>query len=101
MKKDRKENQPPEQPYTGRIYAYIAVGLCIACALFFGLAFTVMGIYSLITSIVLCLASLAFVNAQKRKNNFKSLLYVKICAYILLAICAGFFIGGLIWSATN
>ena len=103
MKKDRKdkENLPPEQPYTGRTYAYIAVVLCFACALFFGLAFTVMGIYSLIASILLSLASLSFVNVQKRKNNFKNLIYVKVCAYILLAICAGFFIGGIIWSAVK
>ena len=51
MKKN-KEDKKPEQPYTGRTYAYIAVSLISGAVLFFGLAFTKMGIYSFIASLL-------------------------------------------------
>ena len=92
------ENTPP---YTGKTYAYIAVGLCVAAALFFGLTFTPLGIYSLIASVVLSIASLSFLNVQKRKNNFKNLIIFRITAYAVLGISTAFFIGGIIWSAVN
>ena len=98
MKKN-KEDKKPEQPYTGRTYAYIAVSLISGAVLFFGLAFTKMGIYSLIASLLLSLASLAFLNVQKRKNNFGKLAILNICAYVVLGIITAFFLGGIIWSA--
>ena len=70
MKKN-KEDKKPEQPYTGRTYA----------------------------SLLLSLASLAFLNVQKRKNNFGKLAILNICAYVVLGIITAFFIGGIIWSA--
>lgn len=100
MKKDN-ENKNGEQPYTGRTYAYIAAGLVGAAAVFLGLAFTVLGIYSLIGAVLCCLASLAFTNVQKRKNNFNRLTIINICAYAVLGITAAFFVGGIIWSAAN
>lgn len=98
MKKN-KDNKQPEQTYTGRTYAYIAAGLTVAAAVFFGLAFTVLGIYALIAAVLLSLASVAFANVQKRKNNFDKLVIIRICAYVVLGITAAFFIGGIIWSA--
>ena len=97
MKKN-KDNLQPEQPYTGYTYAYISVGLIFAAAVFFGLAFTVLGIYSLIAAALLGLAALAFANVQKRKNNFGKLVIIRICAYVVLGVTAALFIGGIIWA---
>ena len=95
-----KDNLPPEN-YTGKTYAYIAVALTVLGAVAFGLTFTVLGIYSLIASVLFCLGALTFINIQKRKNNFSQLLYIKIAAYVVLGIAVAFFIGGIIWSAIN
>lgn len=96
-KKD--DGQPVE--YTGKTYAYIAVGLTGLASVAIGLSFTVLGIYSLISSILLSLASLSFVNIQKRKNYFARLKIIMICAYTVLCIGGVIFIGGLIWSAIS
>ena len=58
-----------------------------------------MGIYSLIASLILSLGSLAFLNVQKKKNDFGRLVILKICAYVVLFTVTAFFIGGIIWSA--
>ncbi len=99
MKDKRKENAEPTAPYTGKTYAYVAIGLCVAGAAALGLIFTKLGIYALLAAIILSLAALAFANTQKRKNNFGRLKIVIICAYVLLGVSIAVFIGGLIWSA--
>lgn len=58
------------------------------------------GVYGLIAAILCSLASLAFLATQKKKNNFKAVLYVTIAAYILLAAFTAFFIGGIIYAST-
>lgn len=98
MKKNKNDTEP-EQTYTGRTYAYISVGLTVAAVVFFGLAFTILGIYALIAALLLSLASIAFANVQKRKNNFDKLVIIRICAYVVLGITAALFIGGIIWSS--
>lgn len=100
MKKD-KFTPENTQPYTGRTYAYISIGLTALGAVFIGLTFTVLGIYALIASILLSLAAVAFANVQKRKNDFKQLLIIRILSHIVLCIGVILFVGGLIWSATK
>lgn len=96
-----EENRKPEkQSYNGNAYFFIAIGACALGVIAFGLAFTKLGLYSLICSIILQLAALSFLNTQKKVNNFKAVFYVKIAAYALLAIFALFFIGGLIYVST-
>ncbi len=95
-----KEPLPEKNPENKtKIYFYISATLCGLCAIAFGLAFSVLGIYALISSILLGISSLSFVAAQKKKNYFPALKYVKITAYILLAVDVAFFIGGLIYSS--
>ncbi len=90
--------QVNEKKYTGKMYAYIAVALTAAGALFLGLSFTVMGIYSLITSLILTLAALTFENVQKRKNDFKQLKIIKIITYAVFAAAIIIFVGGVFYS---
>ena len=87
--------------YNGKAYAYTAIGLLVAGAVFLGLIFTPLGIYALIASILLSLAALAFVNIQKKKNDFEKLKIIKIAGYILLGLSTLVFVGGLIYSAVN
>ncbi|MDE5943060.1 MAG: hypothetical protein K2H30_02500 [Clostridia bacterium] len=97
MKKEGK----PEIPYTGKTFAYIAVGLAAAALITFVLAlvFSAAGIYLLIASVLLALGALTFANIQKKKNNFKNLKIIIICSYVTLALPVALFIGGIIWSA--
>lgn len=96
--KDKKPTGE-QTPYTGKTYAYIAVALTVLAAAAFGLMFTALGIYALIASLLLSLAALAFTGTQQKKNSFKGLIVIKVCAYAVLAAAAAVFIGGIIYSA--
>lgn len=93
-------NDLPPENYTGKTYAYIAIALTVLGAVAFGLSFTVMGIYSLIASVLFSLGALTFANIQKKRNNFKELIFVFIAAYAVLAVTVAFFIGGIIWASS-
>ena len=82
-----------------RIYFYIGAALSLLCAVAFGLAFSPLRIYSLISSIVLGIAALSMVAAQQKKEKFKALFYLKIADYILLAAGVILFVSGMIYSA--
>lgn len=82
-----------------KTYFYIAVAACALGFAAFGLSFSPLGVYALISSILLGIASLAFIVRQKKKENLKALIYVKIAAYVLLALALALFIGGLVYSA--
>lgn len=97
----KRDTQPIEENYTKKTYAYIAIALAALSAVALGLSFTALGIYSLIASILLALASLAFVNVQKRKNKFRNLIFIETAAYIVLAAAVAIFIGGIVWSAVG
>lgn len=81
---------------------FIGLGALIAAVIAFGLAFLPpLGVYSLIASVLLELASLSFLNAQKKRNFFKAVKYVTVFAYAMLAASVALFAGGLIFSAVN
>ena len=97
MKKKVQENE--EIKSNSKVYCYIAIGACVLAAAAFGLSFSFMGIYALIASLILELCALSFCVTQKKKNHFSALKFVFIAAYILLALSALLFIGGLVYSA--
>ena len=101
MNKDDKEKLPEPSSYTGKTYAYIALGLLVAGAVALGLIFTKLGVYALIAAVLFELGSLSFANVQKKKNNFKYLKILIICAYVLLGISIALFIGGIIYSSST
>lgn len=88
-----------QPPVPNRIYFYIACAACGLAVIFFGLTFSPLGIYALISSILLGIAALAFTRAQEKKYKFGGIKYVKIAGYAVLIISVLFFIGGLIYSA--
>jgi hypothetical protein len=100
MNRKKDENRTPLAPYTGKAFAYVSIALTIAAIAAFGLMFTKLGIYALISSVLLSLASLTFANVQK-KNNFKNLIFVTVCAYVALGLSVAVFAGGIIWSAVK
>ena len=98
--KEKKEVQENEEiKSTTKTYFYIAIVACVLSGVAFGLSFSVLGIYALIASLVLELCALSFCVTQKKKNPFPALKFVFIAAYILLALSALLFIGGLVYSA--
>ena len=84
--------------YNGKIYAYVAIGLAAAGAVALGVSFTALGIYSLIAAMLFEIASITFVNMQKKKNDLKWLIYVRVFAYALFVAALFLFAGGTIWS---
>ena len=82
-----------------KIYAFIAIGLIVGGAIALGLSFTKLGIYSLIASMLFEIAAMTFVNLQKKKNDLKWLIYLKIAAYALFVAALFLFAGGTIWAS--
>lgn len=94
------EQNKAEQPKSNsKVYFYAAIAACVLGVVSFGLAFSVLKIYSLIASVVFFLAALALLGTQKKVNNFVGVLFLKVIAYVLLVMVVLFFIGGIIFSA--
>lgn len=96
--KEKKEVQEDTKSNT-RAYFYVAIGACVLAAVAFGLSFSFMGVYALIASVISELCALSFCVTQKKKNSFPALKFVFIAAYVLLALSASLFVGGLIYSS--
>lgn len=84
----------------GKTYFYISVVACVLSAVALVLAFTVLGVYSLIASVLLELTALSFAATQKKKFNFPLLKAATITAYVLLAVSVLVFIGGIIYASS-
>lgn len=72
---------------------WIAVVCCALGGLFFGLSFTVMGVYALFSSMILELAAVSFLNAQKRHGYFLACKILRVVSYVIMAVGVGFVIG--------
>lgn len=99
MKDLKEENIQPEEQETRKIWFWTGVGVLAAAVVALGLMFTVLGIYALISSVVLSIASLAFFRTQKKRNNFKAVFALTVVSYVVLAAGIALFVGGLIYSA--
>lgn len=103
MDNENKEENLPAQEVksTSKTFFFIAVAACVLSAVAFGLSFSKLGIYALISSVLFEFASLAFCRAQKKKNYFQAIKIVVIITYVLLALSLALFVGGLVYSATK
>ncbi len=79
------DNKNDNNGYDKKTFAFVAIGLIIAGAVALGLSFTVLGVYSLFVSMMLEVVAVSFANYQKKLNDFKWLLYIKIVAYAIFA----------------
>ncbi len=105
-KEDKKDELNKVNAGESGFVTYFWIGVAasvIALTLFLLTVFlpTVFGVYGLIAAVLCSLASLAFLNSQKKKNNFKAVLFVTIAAYVLLAALIAFFIGGIIYASSG
>ena len=100
-KKDGKEpgtNVENGKDNCGKSRFYAGAAACVAGAVAFGLSFTLLGIYALISSIIIEIGALCFLRIQIKKNPFKAAFCFYVTAYVLLAAFAVFFICGIIFS---
>ncbi len=96
------KNNADTQKNSTRVYFFVALGALIAAAAAFGCSFIPnVGIYLLIVSVLLELASLSFLSVQKKKNNFNGVFALTVAAYILLGLSIALFVGGLIYVAVK
>lgn len=88
------EQTPQEKNY---IFFFIAIGCFAVGALLFGLAFAIKnaGTYMLFASMISELASVTFLNAQKKKYDFKWILIVRIASYVIMGAALVIVIFGL------
>ena len=77
---ENKQNNEPENN-GDKLFIFVAIGLIALGAVALGLYFTVLGIYALVTSLVLEFAAMICTNIQKRRNDLKWLKFVNLAAY--------------------
>ena len=83
----------------GKTYFYIAIAALVLSAVALGLAFSPLGVYSLIASVIFEITALSLLATQKKKYYFKGVLYLTVIAYSLMALSAALFIGGMIYNS--
>lgn len=99
--RDKISNAPESDAKT---YFWVGAGAAVAGVIVFVLTLClpkILGVYGLIAAVLCALVSLSFLGTQKKKNNFKAVLYVTIAAYVLLAVYVAFFIGGIIYASSG
>ena len=79
-------NNNNNNDYDKKTFAFVAIGLIIAGAVALGLSFTVLGVYSLVVSMMLEIVAVSFANYQKKLNNFKWLIYIQVVAYVVFGV---------------
>ena len=99
MDEENKNERKPPVKHESKIYAFIAIGLAAAGAVTLGLSFTKLGVYSLIASMLFEIVAITFINLQKKKNDFKWLVYVKAVSYALFIASVFLFAGGTVLSS--
>lgn len=79
----QEEQTPQEKNY---LFFFISAGCFAVGALLLGLAFAIKnaGTYLLYASMICELASVTFLNAQKRKYNFKWILALRVASYVIM-----------------
>ncbi|MBE7088953.1 MAG: hypothetical protein E7370_05525 [Clostridiales bacterium] len=98
MKNDENLTEENLENYNN-IHLYIAIVACALTAVFFGLIFTPMGVYSLIVATVFALIALNFIKKHKKyKCNF-TCKAVNSVAHILFGLCLLTFVLGIIAAA--
>lgn len=81
---DGKESEAPQKK--SLTFFFVALGCLVGGALLFGLAFAIpgAGTYMLFASMFSELACATFLNAQKRKYNFKWVMVTRIICYAIM-----------------
>lgn len=64
---------------------WTAIGCCAAGAVFFGLMFTVLGVYALLASLICELASVSLLNGQKKYGYFNACKVLRVVSYVIMA----------------
>lgn len=79
----QEEQTPQEKNY---LFFYIAIGCFAVGALLLGLAFAIKnaGTYMLFASMISELAAVTFLNAQKKKYNFKWIMVLRVASYAVM-----------------
>ncbi len=81
----QEEQTPQEKNY---LFFYISIGCFAFGVLAFILAFVISGIgtYMLFASMIAELASVTFLNAQKKKYDLKWIMILRIASYIIMGV---------------
>lgn len=100
-KEEKIEEKIEDTAPDGKLFFYVALCACVFGAVALGLAFTVLGIYALIASVLVEYGALAFLNAQKKRGNFTACKVIRIICYVIIALDAALLIGVTIYKGLN
>lgn len=102
----RESNSSQTEQQNGKpdfLFMYIAIGCMLAGIVLFALSFfiTGAGVYLIIASMISELASVSFLNAQKRKAYSTACKVVRVISYAVMLACVGVVIAGMVVTSTN
>lgn len=97
-----EESKPEESGKTSLVYFYIAIGCFALGCVLFGISFAIKGagVYLLISSMISTLASVSFLNAQKKHGETAACKVIRILSYVVMAAALIVFVIGMSVSAS-
>lgn len=97
-----EENKPEESGKKNLVYFYISIGCFALGCVLFGISFAIKGagVYLLISSMISTLASVSFLNAQKKHGETAACKVIRILSYVVMAAALIVFVIGMSVSAS-
>jgi hypothetical protein len=95
---DKQNNDNGQE--SSKTYFWIAVASFVSGGVFLGLSFTVMGVYSLFASMIIELAAVSFLNAQKKRNYFFICKVIRVLSYAVMLVAFGLVVGLIAYKAS-
>lgn len=97
-----EKSKPEENGKKSLICFYIAIGCFALGCVLFGISFAIKGagVYLLISSMISTLASVSFLNAQKKHGETAACKVIRILSYVVMAAALIVFVIGMSVSAS-
>lgn len=97
-----EESKPEESGKKNLVYFYIAIACFALGCVLFGISFAIKGagVYLLISSMISTLASVSFLNAQKKHGETAACKVIRFLSYVVMAAALIVFVIGMSVSAS-
>jgi hypothetical protein len=98
---NNKQQQQQGDGNPTKIYFWIAVACLAVGAVLFGVSFTGLGNYALFACMICQLASITFLNVQKKHNYFLACKVVRVASYAVMLAAAAIIFGAIVIDTTS
>jgi cytochrome c oxidase assembly protein Cox11 len=96
---NQNDNDQDKKQDDSKTNFWIAVVCFVLGGVALGLCYTVLGVYALFSSMILELAAVTFLNAQKKHNYFLLCKILRVLSYVIMLVAFGLVVGLIAYKA--